>query len=66
MPSAAAQAPHGGGGTHGDVAGIALKRGCAAVCEVLCGFQLSVGDIWDRTLNLCGSPKNRAFQGYSY
>lgn len=65
MPSAVAQAPHDGGGTHGDVAGIALERGCAAVGEVLCRFQLSVCDIWGGTLNLCGSPKNRAFQGYS-
>lgn len=64
MPSAIAQALQ-GGGTHGDVAGIALERGRAAVGEVLCRFQLPVCDGWDRTLTLCGSP-NRAFQGYSH
>jgi len=65
VPSPAAQAPHGGGGTHGDVAGIALERGCAAVGEVLRRAQLSVGDVWGGTLNPCGAPDKEGFQGYS-
>lgn len=64
VPSAVAQAPHGGGGgTHGDVAGVALERGRAAGGEVLCWFQLSVCDVWDGTLNLCGSPNKKGFLG---
>lgn len=60
MPSAAAQAPR-GGGTQGDVAGIALECGYAAVGEVLCRIQLSVCNNWDGTLNLCGSPNKQGF-----
>lgn len=61
VPSAAGQAPHGAGGTQGHVAGVALELGCAARGEVLCRFQLSMGDVRDGALSLCGSPAPKPF-----